>query len=1000
MRLVCVLILFLLPFASAASVSVFDYDIKHWTSNNGLSSNSVRAVTQDQQGFLWFGTLHGLQRFDGEQFEVFTTERFPQLASNTITQLFTDSLGNIWIGTKAGLSVFDPLTWQFQRLPLFNEITSIAEVAPGEIWVAADQLFHIQAGQVKRVDAIKASVSQIAVNGDQIWVAAATELYQGDRDGVWQSFPFPAALNRTPVYQVTVSQQGVYLAAESGLFLLKDNQVIAHPLPDDSMVPVYQMLIDHKGATWISAYRKLFYRYQQEAWQTVTINELGLSPWFAKLFLDQQDQLWLTSISDGILRASVSQIRRIIPGKDPVIRSLALTPQGELLLASQTELGVLSKDETYQQLLSETQLRTQTIQALYWPENQPLWLGTDKGVFRLSEQRLEPLFSELTGQSVRVIQAAQQGGVWIGAVQGLYKVQQDTLQWLTINKELESRQITSLAENERQLIIGTSRGIYRQQAGRLSRLGSGTALYGAYILATLLLPDDTLLVSTLDDGVFIHQPVTGWQSLHSGNGLSHGPAVSFYYHQPSGWIWISTHKGIFRMAKSSLSQAATLGYELEEILSPFDRQMGSLSSRCCNGAGQSKVAFWQQQFWFPTLKGVVAVAELPEGKAEKWLNPQLKYVLANRTYPVTKAQSRLVVDQLERNLQFSYTSLAFSRPETVEFRFRLQGFEQDWQTGGNSRLAVYTNLPPGQFEFELQAKYRHQQWQDAQSAQLELIIPRRFDETLLYRLLWVLLITGCLYGIFWLYRQNVLSKQDQLTRLVLQRTQELENTNGRLNELNEQLLQLTHRDRQTGLRNQRFLYEQLPKDIEHFQRNLDGVTASDKAMTLLVLKPLMINHGQVDQDAAIPEQQIQQLSTLLIRETRGSDYVIRLEQEHFLVVLRDMNPTEVPQYCQRLLSQLSYGLEQLPNTLPLALHAGFAFYPLPLLGGSLLSWELSLQLASSTAQRLTFSGQAYQYATLLFAEDLVAFEFEETQDAEQHLTQLLADGQVSLQILS
>src|SRR5690606_11957587 len=112
--------------------------------------------------------------------------------------------------------------------------------------------------------------------------------------------------------------------------------------------------------------------------------------------------------------------------------------------------------------------------------------------------------------------------------------------------------------------------------------------------------------------------------------------------------------------------------------------------------------------------------------------------------------------------------------------------------------------------------------------QLELIVPKRFDETLIYRGLWLLLALFCLYGVLWLMRRNTVYQRQQLERLVRQRTQELENSNLKLNELNEQLALLTHKDSLTGLRNRRFMFEQLPKDIEHFQRNRESMLAQGK----------------------------------------------------------------------------------------------------------------------------------------------------------------------------
>ncbi|EHR39917.1 two-component regulator propeller domain-containing protein [Alishewanella jeotgali] len=1002
MRLFCgILMLIWLAPLSAYTPSVFDYDIKHWTSADGLSSNSVRAVTQDHQGYLWFGTLYGLHRFDGHQFDVFTTETHPQLASNAITRLLTDTEGRIWVGTKAGLTLLKPQKMQFERLPIFNEVTSMIELADGDVWIAADQLFQVSQGQVRRIEQIKAVVSQLERYQQKIWVVAAEMLYQRNADGDWSQYELPAELMQTPVYDVSWTQQGLMLAAESGLYRLTEMQtVVPVALPDNGKTPVYQVLEDSQGATWISAYRKLFYRYQQQEWQTVTVQELGNSPWFSELFEDRSGQLWLTSFSDGVYRAGITQIRRLQPSTESVVRSLALTPQGKLLLATQTDVGILDKDGEYQTLLTQDALLGQTVHAVYWPSSDELWFGLERGVFRLVHSRLEPVFPELLGQTVRVVQSSVLGGTWIGALQGLYYFSEAGLEYSDLNQEFESRQITALADSAAQLVIGTSRGLYRRQQQRLNRLGSGTPLYNAYILAVIILPDQTVLASTLDDGIFIQQSGQNWQQLHSGNGLLHGPAMSFYYHQYSGWIWISTSKGIFRLERASLHNAAKDGYRIEEILSPFDRQMGSLSSRCCNGAGQSKVAYWQQQLWYPTLKGVVAVPEQPAGTIMPPIQLQLKQVSSQQRYPLGNADRRLVLEQYERNLTISYTALEFSRPESLEFRYQLQGFDTDWHQVTERREAVYTNLPPGSFEFVVQAKYRHQGWHDATQTQIQLVIPRRFDETLIYRLLWLLLIISSLYGLFWLYRQNTLLKQEQLERLVRQRTQELENSNQRLNELNEELQKLTHRDSQSGLRNRRFLLEQLPKDIEHFQRNSQTLQEQGKSIALLVLQPQALEPLVQQYGKGITDSLLQQFTAVLSRETRGSDYVVRLENWQFVVVFRDITVAQVAPYSKRLVEQLSSVLIQPSTTvekLALDVFGGYAFFPLPLLGGQLLGWESSLKLATLTAQQLMRAGQS-GVGCLKFADQLDAFEFEESADLELQVLRLQAEGLIWLDV--
>ncbi|MDZ7615091.1 MAG: two-component regulator propeller domain-containing protein [Flavobacteriaceae bacterium] len=120
---------------------------KHITSNDGLSQNTVLAITQDSDGFMWFGTKDGLNKYDGYSFTIY--QNVPSdpktIDSNYITALFTDSRGNLWVGTENGLlNRYDKGSDTFQRigLPFTNsdgqnnyEIKDITEGKNGTIWV-------------------------------------------------------------------------------------------------------------------------------------------------------------------------------------------------------------------------------------------------------------------------------------------------------------------------------------------------------------------------------------------------------------------------------------------------------------------------------------------------------------------------------------------------------------------------------------------------------------------------------------------------------------------------------------------------------------------------------------------------------------------------------------------------------------------------------------------------------------------------------------------------
>ena len=118
---------------------------------NGLSQNTVNAIMQDKQGFMWFGTKDGLNRFDGLNFRVFKKEN-SNLGNNFITALYEDRDGLIWIGTDAGVYTYNPLLEAFSKFDLADgsgnsierSVTMIKSDENGDIWISADSegLFH------------------------------------------------------------------------------------------------------------------------------------------------------------------------------------------------------------------------------------------------------------------------------------------------------------------------------------------------------------------------------------------------------------------------------------------------------------------------------------------------------------------------------------------------------------------------------------------------------------------------------------------------------------------------------------------------------------------------------------------------------------------------------------------------------------------------------------------------------------------------------------------
>lgn len=983
--------------AQNQSSSVYDFDIKHWNSADGLSSNSVRAISQDPSGYLWIGTLYGLNRFDGHHFTQFSTKTSRQLASNSINKLLLDQQGYMWVGTKAGLSGFNPQTLKFDRYPILAEVTSIVQVAPDEIWVAAENLFKVKQGKVSRINSIKEAVVQIEMAGDSVLISTARYLYKLSLQGEIQQIPLPDALQQHPLYDLSWFNDTLHFASESGYFHLdKELQVVRCDIQGVDNSAIYKLFRDSSGNDWISGYNKLYHRHTGQAWQHISAEELGSSPWFSDIFEDRDNNIWLASFSEGLYRASPGKMRRVVGEgqQDMVVRSVRYSARlNSLLVATQTNVGLLKADQDFVELVDHQSL-DQSIVFDFYDRNNQLWLGTDNGLllYNFDDHSVSRPFKELASSAIRVVQPHAEVGLWFGGANGLYHYDGKQLKAAPFNADLESGFVTVIESQGQDLLVGTTSGLYWYQQEKLNRVGLGTPLFGAYITSVLTLADQQMLVATLDDGLFIKTQQGQWQQYDSSNGLPLAPVVSLWYDRDTDYLWASSLKGVFRFKpQSEKNTGQSLNFEM--VLSPYDRQLGTAPGRCCNGAGHSKVAKWQDQLWYPSLKGLVAVPLNLTTASDRPLQPLLQEVVGQKAYPLVPEQQQLVLDTSDRNITIRYSALEFIKANAIEFRYQLKGFDQEWQQVGQRREAIYTNLPPGSYQFVVQVRYASQAWSAPQQLMLDLVVPRLFTETVVYKGLWALLVILALYGLAWLWRRNAVMQQEELSKLVRLRTVELENSNSRLSELNEQLSQLTHKDTLTGLRNRRFLFEQLPKDVEQYQHNRDAMLQQGKCIALLQLD--MDNFKSINDlyGNSAGDSVLQQISGLLLRESRGADYVVRYAGEQFVLVLRDVEFSTVRDVALQLNQLVANANFQIPDgrTVSLTCSIGYSCFPLELLGGQLISWEISLQLAEIALNKVKQSGRN-GCATLGFDPQVDAFEFEDSGHIDVQIEKLLADG--------
>ncbi|HDZ32511.1 MAG TPA: GGDEF domain-containing protein [Pseudoalteromonas sp.] len=1020
--LVCVLMLCATP----SWASITDYVVKQWNIKDGLPSQSLKSVVQDQQGYMWLGTQFGLSRFDGTTFTNYNTQNSPFLPSNGINKLLVDSSGLLWVGTKSGLVVINPATFAAQEFNIKGPVRDILEDSKGSIWIAANGLYYVDRGQVDLrtqvngplpivnatvITQIVGSVSQMALSPEGIWLVNDRHLLRLTKNSsdfsklrleLTAKISLPERLAQTIVHDLSFLNGNLYIASELGAYFLDlDDELRPFPLPNANNSAVYKFMSDTDGGLWVSTYGRLLFRDKTGEWQWVEPSQLDQSIWFADIFRDDKNNVWLASFSEGLWLAHEGRVERhsAVSNMTESVMAISQAPDGKLWVANKSGIGYFDLDKSFINLVPSSKYGYASVHDLQF-DGERLYIATGRGLFVFENKTLYTVPGRaLRDNPVFAISRSSKGGFWIGTGRGLYRLNYAGLTPFAYNAFLGSKFITYVLDKTNFGVIGTSKGAYYFTDRGIEKIGDQTTLESAYVTSVLHIDGVGILIGSLNDGLFYRSTQGQWRQLDAANGLPYGSIFSLEYDEKLKHVWVSTMKGVYRMPVAQF-KTEIKSLKVEEVISSFDRQLDGKANQCCSGLGHDAVADTGNSIWYPSLQGVVEIPKNVELFGVLALKPTIETITTPLRHLTTAALGKKPsLETDERDITLTYTAIDFYAPNSIEFRYKLSGLDSDWRYANTRREAIYTNLPPGSFLFQLEAKRQGEDWAKAQEVEYGFVVPERFDETIYFRLLITSGFILLFYLIFWVFRAQERRKQEALEGLITERTLELRQANDKLGQVNSQLKLVSHSDELTGLRSRRFLFDQLPKDIEHFQRNSQSLQAQGKSLVLVIIN--FDNFSRIN-DAYGPiagDSCLQQMAALLNSRTQGSDYVARWSGDEFLLLLRDFKCNKIDSYAADLCKVIAANSFQLPNgkTTNITASIGWSFYPLPLLGGQVISWETSINLADISLHQVKKRG-GDGVANITFDDQLDAFEFEQNSNVDQQLGILQSNGLADIKV--
>ncbi|MDB6063798.1 MAG: Histidine kinase [Pedosphaera sp.] len=709
--------------------------MKVWTKQQGLPDDSVTAVLQTRDGYLWVGTSAGLARFDGLRFVNIGPLHEDSTKPFSVTALCEDSTGRLWIGTQGNglLSYADGTVKPFSSAEklLDATINCIAEDPTGKLWIATPSGLDLLDGEhftrfTSRNNLPNDFVSSVHVaRSGTVWISTRGGMCRF-KDGRIYPFPFQTdSPGRSP------ESLGVYEDRRGDLWAFGDTYLVNltggnhlnHFGNGDSTSSkrIWSLCEGSHGELWIGTSGQGLYCFIDDKFMPLTPHNGALTNDVRALCEDREGNLWLGTYGGGLVRLQPRNVRTLDASAGlPARPALCLTfdSQGRSWIGFEQAGLYAGAGETYERVPVESAPELQNfISSLCAGQNSNLWVATPgAGLYCVANQKIMHYTTAngLSDNNVLSLASDSEGAVWAGTLAG---------------------------------------GLHRFADGALTSYGASSGLPGQAVTAILAARRGSIWIG-FEDGQVFHAEKGSFHSVLESAGLA-GKAVRALYEDAEGRLWVGSSRGRLGCLAGDrfVSWDLNLGFANHSILGILgDEDNGDLwlgagdsiyhidkkdlkAALSAQSSPRPQLVFttdsapdtsttygWPRavkapdgKLWFGLSRGVVTIDV--GGPAGTGLPPSvlIEEIVVNGkplSKPPMKPQTNAVIVPTApvrlssdlQSLEIHFTALNFSAAEKLQFRHRLEGFDPDWVVDGDtSRSVHYGRLHYGIYTFRVQA---------------------------------------------------------------------------------------------------------------------------------------------------------------------------------------------------------------------------------------------------------------------------------------------------------
>lgn len=722
------------------------YRFNSWNTDNGLPQNTVYAILQTRDGYLWFTTLDGLVRYDGVRFTIFDKGNTPGLATNRFLSLLEDRRGDLWIGSEESILVHyhDGVFTSYSLEARGEVIMGLQEDNEGNIWVfSSTRISKFHHGQFITYP-LKRDLNSSRLNRFGYWYTDSTTLYRFVH-GDFVTYPL-ANFSSTKIVFVNEDQYGnLWIGTEdAGLYKVRNGKTTGYRTDPEYPIDSINLwaVEDKRGVIWLPK-RDLLANIRNNRLTSYELKSGLLDSIVATVYEDREGTIWIGTVVGGLYRAREEQIT-VYSQRDGLMSNnvypIYQDRDGGIWIATWNTGLSRFKDGLFTGYTPAHGLPTNSVSALFQDRDGYLWIGcSNENITRFKDGRFS-LPANVKGafpNGVSVIYQDRAGAIWFGTSTGLYRYYRDEITSYTVNQGLPDNNVKAICEDrEGALWIGTYGGVAHFKNGHFIAYKEEQGLSSGHVRSLYLDQEGTLWIGTYDGGLnrFKNGRFTRYTSRE---GMSNN-GVFQILEDRKGFFWISSNRGIYRVKKQELNAYAE-GKISSITPTLYNKDDGLLNIECNGGLQPAGIRTSDGKLWFPTQEGVAVID--PDAVPINDQPPPVVIEECLLEHRLLDTHKQLIVEPGKENLEIHYTGLSFIKPEQVRFKYKLDGLDDEWQEAGTRRTAYYSYLPPGDYVFRVIAANSDGVW-NTQGAFVRIVVLPPFWQTWWFALLMLGTIIG------------------------------------------------------------------------------------------------------------------------------------------------------------------------------------------------------------------------------------------------------------------